>query len=100
MAAKPSVNVSRNVLNRENLIFINGNDAQKQKELLDGSRTTHCHRNGPLIEILLWNRIIRRFGLPVDTDHPPAFPVIHQLKAVDPAHERIFVVLISKSDVR
>src|SRR4051812_29423795 len=44
------------------------------------------------LQIFRWNRRVRRFCLPHDGHDPPAFAVVHQLKAVDAALKRLRVL--------
>src|SRR5215213_3937371 len=50
-------------------------------------------------QILFRDRSFGRFGLPIYVDHPPAFAVVHELKAVDAADERLFVILFMERQI-
>src|SRR5688572_17384211 len=47
-----------------------------------------------LLEIFLRQRCLLIFRLPVDSHHPPACAVVHQLNTVDAARKRLFPGLV------
>ena len=62
----------------------------------DPGFSPHYGRLFPALQILLRDGALRRFLLPEDIDHPPAFAVVEQLKAGDPPHEGILIVLLAE----
>ena len=51
-------------------------------------------------QIFRWDGIIRVFRLPEDGDDPPAFAIVHQLDAIDPAGKRFGIVSIASRFIR
>src|SRR6516162_2151455 len=51
-------------------------------------------------QIFDWDGIIRVFRLPEDSDNPPAFAIVHQLDAIDPAGKRFGIGGIASRFIR
>ena len=52
------------------------------------------------LEIFPRNRVLGALVLPANRQYPPAFPVIEELKTVDAAHKRLWIVRIMARFVR
>ena len=60
----------------------------------DGEKARERTQGAPL-EILLGQRLLGAFVLPIDRQHPPTLSIMEKLDAVDPAHEGLEIARIT-----